>query len=47
MKDTQTLIAQIDAKLTSRTKAVASLGWNRADLDKEIAAETGDQDDAA
>ncbi len=48
MKDTQALIAQIDAKLTSRTKAVASLGWNRANLDKEIAAETaGDTDDAA
>ena len=38
---TQALIAQIDAKLTSRTQAVASLGWNRADLDREIATETG------
>lgn len=48
MKDTQALIAQIDAKLTSRTQAVASLGWNRADLDREIAAETaGETDDAA
>ena len=41
LKDTQALIAQIDAKLTSRTQAVASLGWNRADLDREIATETG------
>lgn len=40
LKDTQALIQQIDAKLTSRTKAVASLGWNRADLDREIADET-------
>lgn len=39
MKDTQALIAQIDAGLTSRTQAVASLGWNAADLDAERAAE--------
>ncbi|MGJ8594369.1 phage portal protein [Sulfitobacter sp.] len=45
MKDTQALIAQIDAKLTSRTKAVASLGWNIADLDKEIAAENANTPD--
>lgn len=39
LKDTQALIAQIDAGLTSRTQAVASLGWNAADLDAERAAE--------
>lgn len=39
MKDTQALIAQINAGLTSRTQAVASLGWNAADLDAERAAE--------
>jgi lambda family phage portal protein len=39
MKDTQALIAQIGAGLTSRTQAVASLGWNAANLDAEIAAE--------
>lgn len=39
MKDTQALIAQIGAGLTSRTQAVASLGWNAADLDAERAAE--------
>jgi len=38
-KDTAALIAQIDAGLTSRTQAVASLGWNAADLDAERAAE--------
>ncbi|WP_288943966.1 phage portal protein [uncultured Roseovarius sp.] len=39
MKDTQALIAQIGAGLTSRTQAVASLGWNAADMDAEIAAD--------
>ncbi len=39
MKDTQALIAQIDAGLTSRRQAVASLGWNVAELDAEIAAD--------
>lgn len=39
LKDTQALIAQMGAGLTSRTQAVASLGWNAADLDAEIAAD--------
>ena len=38
-KDTEALIAQINAGLTSRTQAVASLGWSAADLDAEIAAD--------
>lgn len=38
-KDTAALVAQIEAGLTSRTKAVASMGWNVADLDAERAAE--------
>jgi len=38
-KDTDALISQIEAGLTSRTQAVASLGWNAADLDNERAAE--------
>jgi len=38
-KDTAALIAQIDAGLTSRRQAVASLGWNVAQLDAEIAAD--------
>lgn len=58
LKDSQALITQIEAGLTSRTQAVASLGWNAADLDAEIAAErareadlglsfNGDSDDPA
>ena len=38
-KDTRALVAQIDAGLTSRRQAVASLGWNVAELDAEIAAD--------
>lgn len=38
-KDSAALISQIEAGLTSRTQAVASLGWNAAELDKERAAE--------
>lgn len=39
LKDTQALVAQIEAGLTSRRQAVASLGWNVAELDAEIAAD--------
>lgn len=39
LKDTQATIAELDAGLTSRKKAVAERGWAVADLDAEIAAD--------
>lgn len=39
LKDVAALKAQLAAGLTSRRQAVASLGWNVADLDAEIAAD--------
>jgi lambda family phage portal protein len=39
MKDVQATIAELDAGLTSRRKAVAERGWNLDDLDAEIASE--------
>ena len=39
MKDVQATIAELDAGLTSRRKAVAERGWNLDDLDSEIASE--------
>lgn len=38
-KDTEATIAEINAGLTSRKKAVAERGWNIDDLDAEIAAD--------
>ncbi len=40
MKDVQATVAELDAGLTSRKKAVAERGWALADLDAEIAADT-------
>lgn len=40
MKDTEATILEINNGLTSRKKAVAERGWNLADLDSEIAADT-------
>ena len=39
MKDIQSTVAEIEAGLTSRRKAVAERGWVLEDLDAEIAAE--------
>jgi capsid protein len=39
LKDSQALEAQIEAGLTSRSQAVASLGWDFAQLDAERAAD--------
>lgn len=39
-KDTEATILEIENGLTSRRKAVAERGWNMADLDAEIAADT-------
>jgi lambda family phage portal protein len=39
-KDVEATIAEIDAKLTSRRKAVAERGWNLEELDAEILAES-------
>lgn len=52
LKDTQATVAELEAGLTSRRKAVAERGWALEDLDSEIAAETRTQkqevgDDAA
>jgi lambda family phage portal protein len=40
LKDVQATVAEIEAGLTSRKKAVAERGWSLADLDAEIAADT-------
>lgn len=52
LKDTQATVAELEAGLTSRRKAVAERGWALEDLDSEIAADTRTQkqevgDDAA
>ncbi|UWQ10238.1 phage portal protein [Aliiroseovarius crassostreae] len=39
LKDTQATVAELDAGLTSRRKAVAERGWALEDLDSEIAAD--------
>ncbi|MDP3961298.1 MAG: phage portal protein [Pseudorhodobacter sp.] len=39
LKDTQATVAELEAGLTSRKKAVAERGWALADLDAEIAAD--------
>lgn len=39
LKDTQATVAEIEAGLTSRRKAVAERGWVLEDLDAEIAAD--------
>lgn len=39
LKDTQATVAEIEAGLTSRRKAVAERGWSVEELDEEIAAE--------
>lgn len=39
-KDVKATVAEINAGLTSRRKAVAERGWNLEDLDAEIAADT-------
>ena len=39
LKDTEATVAEINAGLTSRKKAVAERGWNIEDLDAEIAAD--------
>lgn len=39
LKDTEATVAEINAGLTSRKKAVAERGWNIDDLDAEIAAD--------
>lgn len=39
-KDVNATIAEINAGLTSRRKAVAERGWNLSDLDAEISADT-------
>lgn len=44
MKDVQATVAEIEAGLTSRRKAVAERGWTLEDLDSELAAE-GKPDD--
>lgn len=41
LKDINATIAELQAGLTSRRKAVAERGWNLDDLDAEIAAERG------
>ncbi|MEC5383399.1 phage portal protein [Aurantimonas sp. C2-6-R+9] len=40
LKDTQATVAEIEAGLTSRRKAVAERGWSIEQLDEEIAADT-------
>lgn len=40
LKDVQATVAEIDAGLTSRRKAVAERGWALEDIDAEIAADT-------
>lgn len=40
LKDTQATVAELEAGLTSRKKAVAERGWALADLDAEIAADS-------
>jgi capsid protein len=52
MKDVQATVAELDAGLTSRRKAVAERGWALEDLDEEIAADPSppkqsEQDNAA
>jgi len=39
LKDTEATVAEIDAGLTSRKKAVAERGWNIDELDQEIASD--------
>lgn len=39
LKDVQATVAEMEAGLTSRSKAVAERGWNIGDLDSEIAAD--------
>jgi capsid protein len=39
LKDTQATVAELEAGLTSRRKAVAERGWALEDLDSEIAAD--------
>lgn len=39
LKDVQATVAELEAGLTSRSKAVAERGWAREDLDSEIAAD--------
>lgn len=39
LKDIQATVAELEAGLTSRRKAVAERGWNLDDLDAEIAAD--------
>jgi lambda family phage portal protein len=41
LKDIAATVAELEAGLTSRRKAVAERGWNLEDLDAEIAAEKG------
>jgi capsid protein len=38
-KDVRATVAEIEAGLTSRRKAVAARGWNLEDLDSEIVAD--------
>jgi len=40
LKDVQATIAELEAELTSRKKALAERGWVLADLDAETAADT-------
>ncbi len=46
-KDVKATVAEIEAGLTSRRKAVAERGWNIEDLDEEIAAEKGNTNEQA
>lgn len=39
LKDTEATVAEIEAGLTSRAKAVAERGWNIETLDAEISAD--------
>lgn len=47
LKDTQATVAEMEAGLTSRRKAVAERGWILEDLDAEIAADTREAKPAA
>lgn len=47
MKQVQADIAELEAGLTSRSKLVASRGWNPDDLENELTAEKGTTDDRA
>lgn len=47
IKDIQATVAELGAGLTSRRKAVAERGWVLEDLDAEIAAEKGVQNESA